>query len=64
VDVVDVFRRPEHVAEITRQAIAIHAVALWLQDGVVDLESARQARAAGMEVVMDDCIMRRHAARQ
>ena len=61
VDVVDVFRRSEFVSEITDQAIAIKAGALWLQDGVVDAESARRALAAGLDVVMDDCIMRRHA---
>jgi predicted CoA-binding protein len=61
VDVVDVFRRSEFVSEITDQAIAINARALWLQDGVVDADSARRAQAAGLDVVMDDCMMRRHA---
>ncbi len=61
VDVVDVFRRSEFVSEITDQAIAIKAGALWLQDGVVDEESARRAVQAGLDVVMDDCMMRRHA---
>ena len=62
IDLVDVFRRPEYVADIVADAIAIKAVALWLQDGVRDEAGAQCARQAGLDVVMDDCIMRRHLA--
>jgi len=58
VDLVDVFRAPEHVDAIVDQCIALGLPAVWLQDGVVNVPAARRARDAGMFVVMDRCVYR------
>ncbi len=61
VDVVCVFRRPSEVAPHAAEAIAIGAKVLWMQDGVIDPVSARRAHEAGLEVVMDRCMLRDHS---
>jgi predicted CoA-binding protein len=60
VDIVDIFRRSDAVAEVVDSAIKIGAKGIWMQEGVVDEVSAAKARAAGMEVVMDHCILKEH----
>jgi len=60
IDVVDVFRRPEFVADIVESAIKIGAKAVWMQEGVVDEAAAKRAREAGLAVVMDKCILKEH----
>jgi 3-hydroxyisobutyrate dehydrogenase len=62
VDLVDVFRRPEHVSAIVEDCIRLKLPALWLQDGVIDESAARRARNAGIFIVMDRCIFRDRAA--
>jgi predicted CoA-binding protein len=58
VDVVDVFRRAEHTPEVARDAVAIGARVLWLQEGIVSEEAARIAAEGGLEVIMGVCIMK------
>ena len=60
VDVVEVFRRPEHVFPIAEATIEIGAKALWLQDGVINKKAAQLAEEAGLLVVMNDCMLRQH----
>jgi uncharacterized protein len=58
VDVVDVFRRAEHTPEVARDAVAVGARVLWLQEGIVSEEAARVAADGGLEVIMGVCIMK------
>lgn len=60
VDVVDVFRRPEHVPAIAREAVDLGAGALWLQLGVISPEGAAIAADGGLDVVMDRCMAVEH----
>jgi hypothetical protein len=62
VDIVDVFRRPEHVAGIVSDCIRLKMPALWLQEGVIDHAAAERALQAGIFTVMDRCIFKVRAA--
>jgi len=60
-DVVDIFRKPEAVIPYVEQAIARGGVkVVWMQEGIVNEEAAEIARQAGIEVVMDKCILKEH----
>jgi len=61
VDVVDVFRHPEAVVPIAQDAIAIGAKVLWMQIGAANMEAARIAEEAGLQVVADRCPKIEHA---
>lgn len=56
VDVVDVFRRPEHCADVVRSAVAVGAKGVWLQSGIVNDEAEEIARRAGIDFVQDRCM--------
>ncbi len=55
-DIVDVFRKPADALEVTREAIACGAKAIWYQYGVINDEAIRLADAAGLAVVIDRCL--------
>ena len=56
VDIVNVFRPPEHTPAIAQHAVAIGAKVLWLQLDIINEEAAAIARAGGLAVVMDLCL--------
>ena len=60
VDVVDIFRKPEFVPPLVDQAIAMGAKVIWMQEGIAHNASADKARAAGLRVVMNKCILKEH----
>lgn len=65
IEVVDIFRRSEDVPSIVEQAIKLKQAhgklaVIWMQSGIVNEEAAKVAEKAGLLVVMDKCIMRRH----
>jgi uncharacterized protein len=55
VDMVDIFRRSEHVAPIVDAAIEAAVKIIWMQLGVIDAQAAAKAQRAGLMVVMDRC---------
>jgi uncharacterized protein len=61
VDVVNVFRTPDALPQIAREAVAIHAGALWCQFGVINEEGAKIAVDGGLTVIMDRCLKVEHA---
>ena len=60
VDVVQVFRKPEDVPPVVEEAIKIGAKVVWMQEGISHEESAKKAREAGLQVIMDACMRATH----
>ena len=61
VDVVDIFRKPEDVLPVVEEAVRVGAKAIWMQEGIVNEEAASKAREAGLQVVMDKCMLKEHS---
>lgn len=63
IDLVNVFRNSGDVPPVVTDAIAVGAKAIWLQMGITHASAADQARAAGLRVVQDQCLMVEHRKR-
>jgi predicted CoA-binding protein len=60
VDIVDVFRAPEHIPQVADDAIAAEVECLWLQSGIIHDAAAKKASDAGLYVIQDRCIATLH----
>ncbi|MBI3596148.1 MAG: CoA-binding protein [Nitrospirae bacterium] len=63
VEIVNIFRPPKDVPPIVEDAIAIGAKVVWMQEGIVNNAAAERAKAAGLTVIMDKCMMKVHRSR-
>ena len=63
IDIVNVFRRAEEVPPVVESAIRVGAKAVWMQLGIEHEEAAEKARAAGLVVIEDACILVEHRRR-
>jgi hypothetical protein len=61
IDIVNVFRRSEHLDSVVEEAITVNAKSVWAQLGVIDEQAAQHAAEADMPIVMDTCIKVAHA---
>lgn len=60
IQVVDIFRRSEDVLSIVQEAIQAGAEVVWMQEGIINEDAADLARKAGLQVVMDKCMLKEH----
>ena len=60
VDIADLFLNPTRVPAVVDQAIDIDVRAIWMQEGVVHNDAAARARTSGIQVIMNQCIMKEH----
>lgn len=58
VDLVNVFRRPEHLDGVVEECLALGLKSIWIQEGIINESAALRALHGGMIVVMDRCIYR------
>ena len=57
-EIVDIFRRSEHVPAIVDEAIKAGAKVIWMQEGVVHHDAAIKASQSGLTVIMDRCMLK------
>ena len=60
IEIVDIFRRSEEVMPIVDEAIKIGAKVVWMQEGVINEKAASIAGNAGLQVVMNRCMLKEH----
>jgi len=60
IEIVDIFRRPEHIPSIVEEAIAVNAQVIWMQLGIQNRDAAHRALQANLAVVMDRCMKVEH----
>ena len=63
IDIVNIFRRSEFVADVVDAAVKLKPSAIWMQEGVRNDAAAEKARKAGIFIVQDRCILKEHRAR-
>ena len=68
-EVVDIFRRSEDVLPIVKEALEIskrygNLKAIWMQEGVINVEAAESAKKAGLIVIMNRCMMKERLKRE
>jgi uncharacterized protein len=63
IEIVDIFRRSENIPPVVDSAIAVGAKVIWMQQGIENQNAAAKARAAGLFVVEDACILIEHRLR-
>ena len=59
-EIVDIFRRVEYIPDLVEAAIRRNARVIWMQQGLIHDAAAARARSAGLEVVMNRCILVEH----
>jgi uncharacterized protein len=64
IDIVDVFRRSNYVPGVADSAVTVRAKVLWLQQGITHADAAEKARAAGLTVIEDACVLVEHKLRR
>ena len=60
IDIINIFRHPDHVLPIVNDSIKINPKVIWFQDGIVNYEAIDLANKNGIQTIVDDCIYRKH----
>src|ERR1700686_3250454 len=63
IEIVDIFRRSEDIPPVVDSAIAVGAKVIWMQQGIENENAAAKARAAGLFVIEDACLLSEHRLR-